>query len=156
MRFTCPPGTAWEESVKTCVGIEQVEACQRVKQQRKIGNDLLFFVSQQRKYLKIDTTNDSLIYEADENALNGIPVARTLAEARALGPIVTPKQYQCSFCNTGACGIVVYTIQCVCGAIQCQPTTTTTTTSMSIYVSSNNFFCDHFSSTTKSLCTKSM
>ncbi len=81
--------------------------------------------------LKIDTANDTIIYEADVNALNGILVGRTLAEARALGPIVTPKQYQCSYCGTGACGITVNVIQCYCGSIQCQPATTTT--GMNVY-----------------------
>jgi hypothetical protein len=60
--------------------------------------------------------------------LNDIPVAETLAEARALGPIVTPRQYRCTFCATGICGIVINTIQCFCGNSQCTPATTTTTT----------------------------
>jgi hypothetical protein len=64
-------------------------------------------------------------YEADTNALNGIKVGRTLAEARVLGRIVTPKQYRCTFCATGVCGIVVNTIQCFCGNVQCAPATTT-------------------------------
>lgn len=64
------------------------------------------------------------------NALNGIPVGRTVDEARALGPIITPKQYQCSYCGIGVCGIVINAIQCYCGNNQCQPSTTTTTTSM--------------------------
>ncbi|CAF4064985.1 unnamed protein product [Adineta steineri] len=111
IRFTCTAGTAWEDSIKTCVSKEQVQACkQQVKQQRKFNMD-----------------NDTIIYEADINALNSIPVGKTLAEARALGPIVTPKQYQCSLCNTGACGIVVNVVQCICGNTQCQPATTPTT-----------------------------
>jgi hypothetical protein len=57
--------------------------------------------------------------------LKNIPVGRTLAEARKLGPIVTPKQYRCTFCATGVCGIVVDTVQCFCGTILCQPATTT-------------------------------
>ncbi|UJR26457.1 hypothetical protein I4U23_007787 [Adineta vaga] len=110
IRFTCAAGTAWEDSLKTCIWVEQVEACKRVQQQRKI-----------------DTTNDMIIYDADENALNNIAVARTLDEARALGPIVTPKQYRCSFCGTGVCGIIVNTIQCICGNTQCPPVTQPTT-----------------------------
>ncbi|CAF0950672.1 unnamed protein product [Rotaria sordida] len=111
IRFTCAPGTAWEDSLKTCVWLEQVEACQQVKKQRQL-----------------DTTSDMVTYDADINALNDIPVGQTLAEARALGPIVTPRQYRCSFCRTGLCGIVVNTIQCFCGNVQCPPATTTTTT----------------------------
>lgn len=98
-----------------CVFADQVQACQQPKQQRKL-----------------DLTNDMIIYEADINALNGTRVARTLQEARALGPIVTPKQYRCSFCGTGTCGVVVNTIQCFCGTIVCQPATTTTTTGMNL------------------------
>ena len=64
------------------------------------------------------------MYEADPNALNNMTIGRTLAEARALGPLVTPKQYQCSFCTTGACGIVVNVLQCLCGTVQCAPATT--------------------------------
>lgn len=41
IRFTCPPGTAWENSLKTCVYTEQVEGCQRVQQKRVIGNFIL-------------------------------------------------------------------------------------------------------------------
>jgi len=43
IRFTCPSGTAWEEQVKRCVRKEQVQGCQQVKQQRKLGNYSLFF-----------------------------------------------------------------------------------------------------------------
>jgi hypothetical protein len=43
IRFTCPPGTAWDSSIKTCIWIEQVEGCQRTKQQRKFGNYFLCF-----------------------------------------------------------------------------------------------------------------
>ena len=43
MRFTCPPGTAWEDSLKTCARTEQVEACQRTRQQRKTGNSFHLF-----------------------------------------------------------------------------------------------------------------
>jgi hypothetical protein len=64
------------------------------------------------------------IYEADPNALNNITVGRTLAEARALGPIVTPRQYPCTYCVTGACAIVVNVVQCNCGTTQCPPTAT--------------------------------
>ncbi|CAF2480711.1 unnamed protein product [Rotaria sp. Silwood2] len=111
IRFTCAPGTAWEDSLKTCVWIEQVEGCKKVKQQRKL-----------------DIDNDMITYDADINALNDIPVGQTLVEARALGPILTPRQYRCSFCSTGLCGIVVNTIQCFCGNTQCPPVTTATTT----------------------------
>ena len=68
------------------------------------------------------------IYEADPKALSNVRVGRTLAEAKKLGQIVTPKQYRCTFCITGICGIVVNTIQCFCGAVQCPPATTTTGT----------------------------
>ena len=74
-----------------------------------------------------------IIYDADEDALNNIVVGRTLEEARALGPIVTPKQYQCSFCGTGVCGIIINTIQCICGNNQCPPATTQPTTSTMTY-----------------------
>lgn len=70
--------------------------------------------------------NETLeIYDADSNALKTIPVGRTLAEAKQLGRVVTPKQYRCTFCVTGICGVVIDTIQCFCGAIQCPPVTTT-------------------------------
>lgn len=70
--------------------------------------------------------NETLeIYDADSNALQAIPVARTLAEAEKLGPIVAPKQFRCTFCVTGICGVVIDTIQCFCGTIQCPPATTT-------------------------------
>lgn len=68
------------------------------------------------------------MYDADIHTLEQIPTGQSLAEARALGPIVTPKQLRCSFCSTGACTIVVNTVQCYCGNNQCQPDTTTTTT----------------------------
>jgi hypothetical protein len=110
IRFTCPPGTAWEDSLNTCVWIEQVQGCKRTNQQRKL-----------------DLTNNTIIYEADVNALKDIPVGQTLDEARILGPIVTPKQYQCSYCGSGACAIVVNTVQCLCGTNQCQPSTAPTT-----------------------------
>jgi hypothetical protein len=77
-------------------------------------------------------------YEAHPNALNNITIGRTLAEARAIGPIVTPKQYQCSFCGTGVCGIVVNVVQCVCGAVQCQPSTTPSTKYLIFFT--ENFF----------------
>jgi hypothetical protein len=40
IKFTCPPGTAWENSLKTCVWKEYVEACngQRQANQRNLGN----------------------------------------------------------------------------------------------------------------------
>lgn len=41
IRFTCPPGTAWENSLKTCVYTEQVEGCRRVQQKRVFGNFIL-------------------------------------------------------------------------------------------------------------------
>jgi hypothetical protein len=64
------------------------------------------------------------IYEAHPNALKNITIGRTLAEARALGPLKTPRQYQCSFCGSGVCGIVVNVVQCFCGPVQCPPATT--------------------------------
>ncbi len=101
----------------------------------------------------IDSTNDTIIYEADVNALKDIPVGRTPDEARALGPIVTPKQYQCSYCAIGACGIVVNTIQCLCGTNQCQPNTPATT-SMNAYCSSKkNFVLLSFSVQPRNPCT---
>jgi len=63
------------------------------------------------------------IYEADPNALNNITVGRTLAEARALGPIVTPRQYPCNFCVTGFCTTVANVVQCNCGTNPCAPAT---------------------------------
>lgn len=65
------------------------------------------------------------IYDADSNALKNIPVGRTLVEARKLGRIVTPRQYKCTFCVTGVCGIIVDTVQCFCGPVQCPPVQTT-------------------------------
>jgi len=41
VKFTCAPGTIWEDSVKTCIWAEKTEECQRVKQQRKLGNYFL-------------------------------------------------------------------------------------------------------------------
>jgi hypothetical protein len=40
IKFTCPPGTAWENSLKTCVLKEYVEACngQSQAKQRNLGN----------------------------------------------------------------------------------------------------------------------
>ena len=96
------------------------------------------------------------MYEADANALKDIPVGRTLEEARALGPIVTPKQYQCSYCGTGACGVVVNTIQCLCGTNQCQPNTPATTSMTRYYLHETIFFIVLYRSTTKSLCHQSM
>ncbi|CAF1628166.1 unnamed protein product, partial [Adineta ricciae] len=107
IKFTCPSGTAWENSLKTCVWKEYVESC-----------------GAQRQAKQIDFDDGIEMYEADPNALNNMTIGRTLSEARALGPLVTPKQYQCSFCSTGACGIVVNTVQCFCGSIQCAPATT--------------------------------
>lgn len=83
----------------------------------------MIFSREEKTYSGNDTRK---IYEADPNALKNIPVARTLVEARKLGPIVTPKQYQCTFCVTGVCGIVIDSVQCFCGATQCPPTATTT------------------------------
>jgi hypothetical protein len=54
-----------------------------------------------------------MIYEADPMALNHLIVGRTLSEARALGPLVTPKQYRCSLCTTGVCNVVANTVQCL-------------------------------------------
>ncbi len=90
--------------------------------------------------------------------MKDIPVGQTLDEARILGPIVTPKQYQCSYCGSGACAIVVNTVQCLCGTNQCQPSTAPTT-GMNLYCSSKQnifFVIILFSSTTKSLYIKSM
>ncbi|CAF3682265.1 unnamed protein product [Adineta steineri] len=105
IRFTCPPGTAWEDSLKTCVWKEYVEAC-----------------NGQPRAKQINLGKGIKIYEADRNALNNITIGRTLSEARALGKIVTPRQYQCTLCATGACAVVVTTVQCVCGTAQCLPT----------------------------------
>ncbi|CAM4790945.1 unnamed protein product [Rotaria magnacalcarata] len=115
IRFTCPSGTAWEESLRTCLSTEYVEKCQKINQQRVL----------------IDATNDTDLFDtdlfdADIDALLNISMAETIAEARALGPMVTPKQYRCSYCNTGACAVVANTIKCYCGNSQCQPATTTT------------------------------
>jgi hypothetical protein len=43
IKFTCTPGTTWDDSIKTCVYAENVEGCQRVKQQRKLGNYFFCF-----------------------------------------------------------------------------------------------------------------
>ncbi len=47
IRFTCPPGTAWENTLKTCVWREYVEACdgQRQVKQRTLGNLFPIFFS---------------------------------------------------------------------------------------------------------------
>ena len=37
IRFTCPPDSAWEESLTTCVGKNLVEACRQVKLPRRLG-----------------------------------------------------------------------------------------------------------------------
>ena len=73
--------------------------------------------------LSTEESDDLITYEADPKALNQLPVGRTLAEARALGPIVIPKQYQCSLCGTGLCGVTVNVVQCYCGAVQCPAAT---------------------------------
>ncbi|CAF2052537.1 unnamed protein product [Rotaria magnacalcarata] len=114
IRFTCPSGTAWEESLRTCLSTEYVEKCQKINQQRVLNatNDTDLF--------------DTDLFDADIDALLNISMAETIAEARALGPMVTPKQYRCSYCNTGACAVVANTIKCYCGNSQCQPATTTT------------------------------
>ncbi|CAF1175475.1 unnamed protein product [Rotaria magnacalcarata] len=106
IKFTCPPDTAWEDSLKTCVWKEYVEACnvKNLANQRNLDDS------------EMET------YEADPHALDDIPVGRTLAEARALGPLVTPKQYACTLCNVGACGGTATTVQCYCGNNQCPPT----------------------------------
>ncbi|CAF1550461.1 unnamed protein product [Rotaria sp. Silwood1] len=107
IKFTCPPGTAWEDTLKTCAWKEYVESCnaQSPGDERKLA----------------DSTIET--YEADRNALDDIPIGQTLAEARALGPIKTPKRYQCTFCIVGTCGVVGNTIQCFCGTNQCSSAT---------------------------------
>ena len=160
IRFTCPPGTAWEDSLKTCVWIEQVESCNEIKERRSLGNSFLCFLifSFNNDYvenIKINRTNDTIIYEADANALNDVLVGRTLAEARALGPIVTSKRFRCTFCSTGYCGVVINTIQCFCGAVICPPSTTritTRATSINVSLKTKKYIVTFiFSSTTKSL-----
>lgn len=125
--FTCPPGTAWEDSLKTCVWANAVAACNTVQKQRKIGISYCLFVCvlliTNILSIFIEVSSKLLTYVADVNALNNIRFGRSLAEARALGPIVTPRQYRCSHCNTGMCGVVVNTIQCFCGNTQCPPST---------------------------------
>ncbi|CAF3580624.1 unnamed protein product [Rotaria socialis] len=110
IRFTCPSGTAWEESLRTCLSTEYVERCQKINQKR----------------IAVDATNDTDLFDADIDALLNITMAASIAEARALGPMIMPRQYRCSFCNTGACAVVANTIKCYCGNSQCQPATTTT------------------------------
>jgi hypothetical protein len=43
IKFTCGPGTAWENTLKTCVWKEYVESCgaTRSVKQRVLGNELL-------------------------------------------------------------------------------------------------------------------
>lgn len=87
-------------------------------------------------------------------------IGRTLAESRKLGPIITPKQYQCSYCATGVCAIVVNVIQCYCGNTQCAPAPTTRmlftfmNTIEKKMIFSINFFL--FSTTKKSMRAKSL
>lgn len=81
-------------------------------------------ISIENTFIDEELSNDTLIFDADVDALNDTPIAQSFAEARVLGPIVTPRQYRCSFCNTGMCGVVVNTIQCFCGNTQCPPSTT--------------------------------
>lgn len=109
IKFTCGPGTAWEDTLKTCVWKEYVESCgdTRSVKQRVLGDD-----------------SDLDMFEAAPDALKNVAFGRTLVEARALGPIVTPKQYRCSMCSTGMCGMAANTIQCYCGPAQCQPAAT--------------------------------
>lgn len=38
IRFTCPQGTGWEASIKTCMPKELVASCKKDVQQRKLGN----------------------------------------------------------------------------------------------------------------------
>lgn len=77
-------------------------------------------------FFSLVSANSTLkIYDADVNALKNSSVGRTLVEARKLGRIVTPKQYRCTFCVTGVCGIIVDSIQCFCGPTQCPPVPTT-------------------------------
>lgn len=66
-----------------------------------------------------------MIYDADPSALNSMLIGRTLADSKNLGPVVTPRQYQCSYCGVGSCAVVVNVVQCYCGQVQCVPATTT-------------------------------
>ncbi|CAF0902610.1 unnamed protein product [Rotaria sordida] len=110
IKFTCPSGTAWEDSLKTCAWKEYVESCNEES-------------SPSPRHL--DTVDNTIeTYEADPHALDNITISQTLAEARALGPIVTPKRYQCTYCTVGVCNPTVNTVQCLCGTIQCPQATT--------------------------------
>lgn len=62
------------------------------------------------------------MFEADEQALDNITIGKSLAEAQELGVVVTPKQYQCSYCSAGSCNVVANNVQCSCGTYQCPPT----------------------------------
>lgn len=79
-----------------------------------------------------------IIYDADIDALNNITFGRTLTEAQALGPIVTPKRYRCSHCGSGVCGVITNTIQCMCGNTQCPPSPPPT--GMNVYFFLRNIF----------------
>ena len=81
------------------------------------------FLSDDRTSLT-EETDGLLTYDADPKALTQMPIALNLAEARALGPLVTPKQFPCTLCGTGVCGVIVNVVQCICGAVQCPPVTT--------------------------------
>lgn len=96
--------------MKTCVWKEYVESCES---QGQVQQRLL------------DTTET--YYEADLQALNNITIAGTLVQAKKQGPIVTPKQFPCSYCVVGACTVVVNVVQCNCGTNQCPPVAATTT-----------------------------
>ena len=158
IKFTCPSGTAWEKSLKTCVQADLVESCKQIQQHRRLGewhspsdcSFSLLFDSQ------LDESNETVTYEADLHALEEIPIGETLAEARSLGPMITPKQFYCSFCNTGTCGIVINAIQCVCGNNQCPPATTGKRKEF-VAVKANVLPSLSLSSaTTKSLCCQSL
>ena len=127
IKFTYPAGKAWESTLKTCVQKDLVESCKRV-QQRILSKPRRCASGNRVTVVRLDEVDEENMYDADIDALEQISTGESLAEARALGPLVTPKQLRCTFCSTGACTIVVNTVQCYCGSNQCPADTTTTTT----------------------------
>ena len=124
--FTCPSGSAWEDSLKTCVHSNHVDACKLVHQEkRKLGKSFVgrmpcpskIYVRSVRVY--VATPDDIVTYEADVDALINMTIGETVAQGRSLGPMVTPKQFSCSFCRSGSCGVVQNTFQCTCGNTVC-------------------------------------
>ncbi|CAF1195303.1 unnamed protein product [Didymodactylos carnosus] len=90
VKFTCADGTAWEKDLKTCVHKEWVESCNT---KAKIANEVDY----------TEDNSDLLTIEADEDALSNFTLSRSLSDARASGPIVTPKQFGCpTYCSNGA------------------------------------------------------